>query len=248
MVGSLLLRGMIVGLLAGLLAFGFARVFGEPAVDYAIGFEGQRAAAAGEMPEPEIVSRATQAGIGLLTGILVYGAAIGGLCALAFAVAHGRLGRLGPRGVSLLVALAGFAALVLVPQLKYPANPPAVGSPETIAIRTELFFAMILASVAAVAAGLWVLNRLAKSHGVWNAAIAGFATFLAVVAVAAMALPAINEVPEGFSGTVLWRFRVASLGVHVVLWAGIGLGFGAWAERTIAARLAPRRALPAGTP
>ena len=39
MVGNLLLRGMIVGLLAGLVAFGFARIVGEPEVDRAIGFE-----------------------------------------------------------------------------------------------------------------------------------------------------------------------------------------------------------------
>ncbi len=39
MVGNLLLRGMLVGVLAGLLAFGFARIFGEPQVDRAIAFE-----------------------------------------------------------------------------------------------------------------------------------------------------------------------------------------------------------------
>ncbi len=33
MVGALLLRGMLVGLFAGLLAFGFAKTFGEPQVD-----------------------------------------------------------------------------------------------------------------------------------------------------------------------------------------------------------------------
>jgi hypothetical protein len=41
MVGNLLLRGMLVGAFAGLLAFGFARIFGEPQVDRAIAFEDQ---------------------------------------------------------------------------------------------------------------------------------------------------------------------------------------------------------------
>ena len=45
MVGSLLVRGMLVGIIAGLLAFGFARVFGEPPVDHAIAFEEQQAIA-----------------------------------------------------------------------------------------------------------------------------------------------------------------------------------------------------------
>ncbi len=39
MTGRLLVRGMLVGLLAGILAFGFAKVFGEPQIDKAIAFE-----------------------------------------------------------------------------------------------------------------------------------------------------------------------------------------------------------------
>ena len=41
MVRTLLVRGMLVGLVAGLLAFGVGRLFGEPQVDRAIGFEEQ---------------------------------------------------------------------------------------------------------------------------------------------------------------------------------------------------------------
>ena len=41
MVGALLLRGMLVGVVAGLLAFGFAEIFGEPQVEHAIAFEEQ---------------------------------------------------------------------------------------------------------------------------------------------------------------------------------------------------------------
>ncbi len=36
MTGNLLLRGMLAGLIAGFIAFGFARVFGEPQVEIAI--------------------------------------------------------------------------------------------------------------------------------------------------------------------------------------------------------------------
>src|ERR1700761_7607089 len=82
MVGSLILRGLLVGLVAGLLAFGFAKFVGEPQVDRAIAFEAQMDAAKGDAPEPELVSREVQSSIGLLTGVLVYGTAIGGLFAL----------------------------------------------------------------------------------------------------------------------------------------------------------------------
>ena len=60
MARSLLVRGMLVGLLAGLLAFAFARWVGEPEVERAIAFETLMDQAKGEAPEPEMVSRQTQ--------------------------------------------------------------------------------------------------------------------------------------------------------------------------------------------
>jgi hypothetical protein len=242
MVGNLLLRGMIVGVIAGLCAFGFARVFGEPQVDRAIAFEEQTAAAeqaASGQPaaeEPEIVSRSTQAGIGLLTGVVVYGAAVGGLFSLVFAYAYGRLGRLGPRGTAALLALGGFIAVVLVPFMKYPATPPAVGSPETIGARTELFFVMIVVSLAAAVASISLAQRLWAKYGAWNASIIAGLAFLAVIVIAQYALPTVSEVPENFSADLLWRFRTASLGIHVILWSVIGLGFGVLAEHSLASR------------
>src|SRR5262249_30202427 len=41
MVGTLLARGMLIGLLAGLLSFAFLKIVGEPAVDRATAFETQ---------------------------------------------------------------------------------------------------------------------------------------------------------------------------------------------------------------
>src|SRR5579864_3032138 len=120
MVRSLLIRGMFAGVLAGLLAFGFAWAFGEPQVDLAIGFEGHELTMAGGPVEPELVSRVVQRTAGLLTGILVYGCALGGIFSLVFAYAHGRIGRLNPRATAALVAALGFAALIVIPQIKYP--------------------------------------------------------------------------------------------------------------------------------
>jgi hypothetical protein len=52
---------MLAGLLAGLLAFCFAWVFGEPQVALAIGFEEHMHHMAGDAPDPELVSRAVSA-------------------------------------------------------------------------------------------------------------------------------------------------------------------------------------------
>ena len=234
MVRTLLVRGMLVGILAGLLAFGFAWLFGEPQVDHAIAFEEHTRQLAGEAPEPELVSRAVQSTIGLLTGVVVYGCAFGGIFALVFAFAYGRLGRLGPRGTAALLAAAAFVVLILVPQVKYPANPPSIGDPETIGTRTALYFAMLAlslgAAVAAFGTGRGLLGRLEA----WNAALVGGAAYIAASVVVMLVLPPVNEVPEAFSAVVLWRFRLASLGIEAVLWTTLGLAFGAVAERHLA--------------
>lgn len=276
MVGQLLLRGMIVGLIAGLVAFGFARLWGEPLVAQAIVIEdageaAQHAGATGdstgtmkmadgsamdmsgsatmsmadgstmtmnahEAAHPELFSRDTQAGIGLLTGLLIYGAAFGGLVALAFAFAWGRLGSLGPRGTAALVAVLGFAAVILVPALKYPPNPPAVGDMATILPRTQLYFGVLAFSLIAMVLSLRAARQLSATLGTWNAAILAGVAYVGAVTVLGLVLPAVDEVPAGFPASLLWQFRTASLGIQAVLWACIGVGFGFAAERLLMRR------------
>jgi predicted cobalt transporter CbtA len=242
MVRALLIRGMLVGLLAGLLVFGFGKVFGEPPVDRAIGFESalDEAKAKAEaanglhvMQEPELVSRGVQSGLGLFTGVVVYSTAFGGLFALVFAVADRRVVALRPRAVSALLAASGFIAVYLVPNLKYPANPPAVGDPDTIRQRTALYFIMLACSVAAMVGAAAARKRLAPRQGEWNAALIAAGGYLIAVIVVAGILPGIDEVPDAFPAVALWQFRVASFGMQLLMWATIGLAFGALTERAI---------------
>jgi hypothetical protein len=190
-------------------------------------------AVAREAPGPELVSRAVQSTAGLLTGIFVYGSALGGIFALVFSYAYGRVGRLGPRATAAIVATLGFATLVLVPQIKYPASPPSVGEPDTIAVRTALYFVMIALSVIAAVAATSTTRQLAHRIGAWNSAIIGGVGYLIVVAVAMFILPPVNEVPADFPATTLWNFRLASLGIQAVLWTAFGLIFGVLAERQL---------------
>ena len=222
MVRGLLVRGMLVGILAGLLSSGFAWLFGEPQVDHAIAFEEHMRQLTGDAPEPELVSRAVQSTVGLLTGLVVYGCAFGGIFALAFAYAHGRLGRRWrPRTTATVLAMAAFAVLVLVPQIKYPANPPSVGNPDTIGQRTVLYFGMLTLSFAAAMAAFSTGRSLVARFGIWNAALIGGATYVAAMAIAMLMLRPISEVPSEFSAEVLWRFRLASPGIKAVLWLSL---------------------------
>jgi predicted cobalt transporter CbtA len=247
MVGALLIRGMLIGIVAGILSFAFLKVVGEPAVDRAIAFESQMdevkdkakkdEAMAKGMPapvedyDPELVSRPVQAGIGLFTGVTVYNTAFGGLFALVFALAYRRMGDFGPRTTAALLAVSGIVCVYIAPNLKYPANPPSVGDPDTIGMRTGLYFAMIAISLAAMIAAWMLRNRLVARFGGWNAALISGAAYIVVVVITALALPSVNEVPEAFPAVVLWQFRTASIGAQIIMWATIGLAFGALTER-----------------
>jgi predicted cobalt transporter CbtA len=249
MIRNLLIRGMLAGLVAGLVGFGFAKTFGEPSVARAIAFEEQHehshdhAQASADVTQAahshdhgddeEIVSRDTQSGLGLLTGVAVFGTALGGLFSLVFAFAYGRLGALRARGTSAMLALFGFVSVAIVPFLKYPPNPPAVGNPETIGPRTTLFFSMIAISIVAAVLAVWLQRRLDKQHGGWNATLMAGAAYVVLIALAQFVLPSIDEVPAGFPASLLWNFRIASVGIQALLWTTLGLVFGALAAREL---------------
>jgi hypothetical protein len=168
--------------------------------------------------------------------VVVYSAAFGGLFAIVFALVWGRMGSADPRVLAAVLAFIAFVVMVAVPQLKYPANPPAVGSPDTIGFRTGMFWLMILGSFSAAVIATLVQRRLAAAWGAWNATLAAGLAFIAVVSVVMLLLPAINEVGADFPAAVLWQFRIASLGTQAVMWAVIGILFGLMTRRALAAR------------
>jgi predicted cobalt transporter CbtA len=240
MMRNLLVRGMLTGVAAGLLAWVFAWVFGEPEVRHAITFEESHSAHDHDMAnmggghdDAQPVSRSVQSTIGLLTGVGVYGIAVGGLFALVFAVAYGRVGSIRARGTAGLLAVVGFVAVVLVPFLKYPAQPPAVGDPDTITQRTVEYFGFIAISVAFAVGAVYVARGLRERLGGANAVLAAVGAYMVAIGLVAWSLPASEAVPAGFDASVLWRFRMAALGVQAVLWTTFGVLFGALAAKVV---------------
>ncbi|MFJ9471197.1 CbtA family protein [Streptomyces caniferus] len=231
---NLLVRGMLAGLAAGVLALLVAYLLGEPQVDAAIAFE----EAHSHEHEMEIVSRGVQSTAGLATGVLVYGVALGGIAALAFCFALGRIGRFGARATAALLSGAALLAVYLVPFLKYPANPPSVGDPDTIGKRTALYFLMMLLGILLAVAATILGRRLAPKLGNWYASVAAVAAFVVAIGLAYAFLPAVNEVPHGFSATLLWQFRLSAIAIQLVLWTAFGLVFGHLAERVVPTRSA----------
>jgi len=233
---TLLIRGTLVGLVAGLMAFLVAKLLGEHSLTAGIAFESAAAAARGEAAEPAMVSRTVQSTAGLAVASLTYGVALGGLFALVYSVAQGRLGRLSVRATAASVAAGGFLALYLLPALKYPANPPGASDASTIGDRTYLYFLMLTASVLIVVGVVLLARQWTARLGAWNAAITALVVGVAALAVMGVVLPGVHETPAGFPAATLWQFRISSAATQLAAWATIGLLFGALTERALQAR------------
>ena len=237
--GSLLVRGLIVGLFAGLLAGTFAYVLGEPRVDAAIAIEeagghahthdhGDGTQPAAEEEEPLVSRDGQRAGLFLATSL--YGVALGGLFSVEFTLLRRKLRTGNDAYAALGLAAAGFVGIVLVPFLKYPPNPPAVGDPDTITRRTVTYLLTLVIGLLAVWAGV-ALSRWAERYGDLARLAGGVVGLVAVVLAAYLILPRINEVPETFPATLLWQFRFASLGTQATLWLLLGFGYAATVDR-----------------
>jgi len=232
MIAPYLRRGLAAGLLAGLLAGLFAFFVGEPLLDRAIALE-ESASSHGVHEEgggEEVFSRTTQK-LGLFFATGLSGTFLGGLFGMVFAFFRGWIEVGSDWGRSLSLATAIFAGFVLVPFLKYPANPPTVGDPETIGIRTAAYFVLVGLSLLAVLAA-WYAARLLRSRGVSPPArqIAVGLGFVIFVSVLLTTFPASAD-PGDFPAGLLWDFRLSSLGTQVVLWTGLGVIFGLLCER-----------------
>lgn len=267
-----ILRGLLAGAVGGILAFLFARVFAEPQIQAAIDYESGRDAAqaaldkaAGlpvEAAESELFSRTVQANIGIGAGVILFGIAVGGLYAVAYALACGRTGGLSARSLALLVALGGFLGLYLIPFVKYPANPPAIGHPDTIRDRGGLYLLMVVLSVAILILAVWLGQRLKPRFGNWNATLLAALAYVVALGVVMFLLPPFGhlkaniaefghhatETPlplrnkqgqivyPGFPADVLFSFRLYSVGAQLILWSAIGLVFAPLADRLLAGR------------
>lgn len=254
----LIARGLLAGTVGGILAFLFARLFAEPVIGRAIEYEDGRTdvAKADGVHEHgvELFSRGVQANVGLGFGVLMFGVAMGALFAVLFCVAYGRVGDVGPQALSVLLATGAFAVVYLVPFVKYPPNPPAVGQADTIGARTGWYLVTVLTSVVLAIAAVWLARRLTARLGAWNARLVAAGAYVALTAAVMVLLPTVDETPApmrnasgaiiypGFPADVLYEFRLLSLATQLVLWVTIGVTFATLARRLLGERAESGRA------
>jgi hypothetical protein len=215
----IILRGALSGVIAGILGFAFARVFAEPVIDKAIAYESRRddvlAAlnkAAGRVvaPDgPEIFSRTIQSTIGIATGIIVFSAAMGALVAVAYLVLHGRF-RIRPRNLAWMIAGFGFLGVYLLPFVKYPANPPAIGHTFTITTRGQLYLSVVACSLILLGLAVCLARRLAPRFGLLGAVLTAAVAFLVVYGVVIGLLPSLGDLPGNVAASSQFGYARAA--------------------------------------
>jgi len=140
-----LLSGAIAGTLLGLIN----QVVVEPYIDKAIGIQTQAAINAGQIVDPMQQSnyRTWQKGGEIAAGT-IYGISLSALFGVIFAYSRNSILLPGSNNKKKALVLAGimFFVLYLIPTLKYPANPPGVGNPQTIYYREILYVGFIATS------------------------------------------------------------------------------------------------------
>lgn len=164
-----------------------------------------------------VIGRSEQVLTGLVT-VLIIGVLIG----IAFALTHRFLGmRLPGRGVAgttMSLAGLGFIALTLAPAVVVPANPPAVGDPDTVAYRTLVYLATIIcaAALTAVVSGVARHRNLRPGQRYVAATMLGLIGAVLVV----WALPNVTEaIPAAVPADLVWQFRTRSLAQVGAMWA-----------------------------
>jgi predicted cobalt transporter CbtA len=221
--GTVLKAALIAGLAAGLTAAVFHLLFTEPLIDRAVTLE--EASHHDGDHEPALVSRDTQKK-GLVVGFVLLGISWAMVFGVAFQAAQRWLPAMSRFKQGAIMALFAYWAVALLPFLKYPANPPGIGDPQTIGQRQALYAGFLALSVITVLFGIWLIRsldvRLANST---RATSLGWAAIIGVSLLLFLLMPGISE--EGnLPADLLNSFRVMSILGLTIFWATMGLLFG----------------------
>jgi len=220
-VALVLLSGFSAGIIHGLTNLAIV----EPFLDSAIAIENQNLFASGEAQDtPSFwieydTYRTWQKGGQVLAGAIL-GTSVGALFGIVFAYSRNSL----PSGHSvkktLTLAAIMWATLFLIPFIKYPANPPTVGDPETIVLRSALYLGFIALSGFGALGFYKIYKKLGKKR---LFAFAGYAAYITIIFVIMPPNPdeitAPMELVNGFRSmsfvavTVFWVANAIILGL-----------------------------------
>ncbi len=163
----------------------------------------------------ELVSRGTQL-VGGFLGTVVAAVVFSVVVAAVYAGVRHRLpGRTDVGRVAVLAAI-GFGVFALLPALKMPANPPAVGDPDTVGTRTAIYIAVLGAGVVTALLVSALVGTL-RARGWHPSAVAAAAVLAGLALVVAPCCwcpttrtPSAPTCRPGWSGTSGWPRSASS--------------------------------------
>jgi predicted cobalt transporter CbtA len=225
-----LLSGAIAGTILGALN----QAIVEPYIDRAISIETEIAVKEGKVIDPVELQnyRLWQKGGEIAAGT-VLGVSLGALFGVVFVYIRPLLLPHLNCSIRKALILAGIMwfVLFLVPALKYPANPPAVGDPETIYYRESLYIGIVAISGFS-ALGLALLYRKSgnKVPNNRNKFIIVLVIYTAIIAGAFYTLPP-NPDKISIPQDLVQDFRIASALTMSIFWGLLAIIFGAFWNR-----------------
>ncbi len=227
-------RGALAGAAGGVVAAVFQWAVTEQHIREALALE-----AANETgTHTEMFSRTTQV-VGGMVGIVFYGIFLGLIFGFLSAVLWRRVSPGATFSRSISLAMAVFVSWTLVPALKYPANPPGVGDPDTIDQRTASYLVLVVVSVLVAFLAREVWRQMTARGFVGAPRFAAVAAgYLAAIAALYVAFPANPDAIDA-PANLIWHFRLDSLAENALLWLVLGTAFG-WLGDRAAAHAASR--------
>lgn len=223
----------------------FMAVFARGPINAALDFEHETQHESGTATHEELFSRGVQE-IGGAVGVIIFGVALGLIFAVVLASLGPRLGRVSAMQATLRLGVAGFFVVVVVPFLKYPANPPGVGDASSINERTIQYFGFLAVSILlAYTVFRTVEGSNASSAGRTWLGAGSYAVGLAVVFLVFPSSPDEISAPAD----LVWNFRLASLAGLAVAWLTLSLVMGTLVTRaaTVNKEATPDRSVNAGS-
>lgn len=218
-VAIVLLSGAMAGTVYGVANL----ILVEPYLDRAIEIENQRLFEAGLAEDDsrfriEFDSyRSWQKGGQIFAGTIL-GMSLGALFGIVYSLSRKVL--LGWHDLQKTFVLAGimWATIFLIPAIKYPANPPGVGDPDTLMMRTILQLAVMAIS----GFGAAICYRMYKKT---NSKRDGIALYVAIVGFTFAFTPT-NVLDTDVSLDLIYGFRIMSIASMGIFWVSIATFLG----------------------
>lgn len=215
-----LVSGAVAGTILGIVNLGVV----EPYIDKAIQLETQNEIRTGEnVNMDEMAGYRIWQKSGEIVGGIVYGISLSSLFGIVFAYSRNSLPGNNVKVKTILLASIMCFVLFIVPSLKYPSNPPAVGDPDTIYYRQGLFVAFLVISGASA---LGVTALIKKINQPVSKKVAIACTIYGAIMIASyLAMPS-NPDKISISMNLVEAFRLVSAATIVMFWEILGATFG----------------------